>query len=71
MITLIDDPRLRVSMGKAGARKTYSVFSLSSMISGVESVLIDAARTPRDGLRGAHAVRPATSGWRLLYHWLL
>jgi glycosyltransferase involved in cell wall biosynthesis len=71
MIALVDNPRLRSSMGKAGARKAEIAFSLSSMISGVESVLLDAAGIPRDGVREAHAVRPATSVWRLLYHWLL
>jgi glycosyltransferase involved in cell wall biosynthesis len=71
MIALVEDPALRIAMGKAGALKAGTAFTLTSMISRFESVLLEAARMPLDGARGEHARRPAPAGWRLLYHWLL
>ena len=71
MATLVDDPALRSSMGKAGAAKAESVFSLGAMVGNVESLLVQAASGSRAS-REPHDTRPApATGWRLLYHWLL
>jgi glycosyltransferase involved in cell wall biosynthesis len=71
MAALVDNPGLRSSMGKAGAARVENVFSLSTMVANVETLLLQAAayspasREPEDP-------RPApATGWRLLYHWLL
>jgi len=70
MFTLVDNPRLRSSMGKAGARKAERVFSLSTMIAHVESLLVKTA-APSLTARARNPARTPATGWRLLYHWLL
>ena len=69
MVTLVDNPRLRSSMGKAGARKVENVFSLPTMVAHVEALLLEAAG-PSGARRVGSNGRPA-AGWRVLYHWLL
>jgi len=71
MVALVDHPRLRNEMGKAGARKVENVFSLSTMIGQVESLLMDAAssRRPAGGKAGA-PVRFPLASLRLFYHLL-
>jgi glycosyltransferase involved in cell wall biosynthesis len=69
MVTLVDNPRLRSSMGKAGARKVENVFSLPTMVAHVEALLLEAAG-PSGARRPGSNGRPAV-GWRVLYHWLL
>jgi glycosyltransferase involved in cell wall biosynthesis len=71
MVTLVDNPRLRNSMGRAGARKVKNVFSLPTMVENVESLLAEAASLPRKEGRPHNAPRSLAAGWRLLYHWLL
>jgi len=71
MATLVDNPRLRNSMGNAGARKVQNVFSLPTMIANVEMLLQEAASSRRTVRR--HAVNPVRSplaSLRLLYHLL-
>jgi len=71
MGTLVDNPRLRDEMGKAGARKVENVFSLSTMISSVELLLQEAVSSARSSRR--HAGNPGRSplaSLRLLYHLL-
>jgi glycosyltransferase involved in cell wall biosynthesis len=71
MVTLVANPRLRNSMGRAGARKVENVFSLPTMVEKVESLLAEAASLPRKEGRPQNAPRSLAAGWRLLYHWLL
>lgn len=70
MVTLVDDPQLRNSMGKAGALKVENVFTLSTMIGNVEALLLEAAGIPRAPGAGRKSARSPVAGWRLLYHWL-
>lgn len=71
MVTLVDNPQLRNSMGKAGARKVESVFTLPTMVGNFETLLLEAARLPLGAGGRTHPVRASVAGWRLLYHWLL
>ena len=71
MVTLVDNRRLRNSMGRAGARKVENVFSLPTMVENVESLLAEAASLPRKEGRRQNSPRSLAAGWRLLYHWLL
>jgi glycosyltransferase involved in cell wall biosynthesis len=70
MVTLMDNPRLRSSMGKAGARKAEDVFSLSTMVTNVESLLREAAVVSRATPLPEDSPRPAAVGRRLFHHWL-
>ena len=70
IVTLVDNPKLRDSLGKAGARKAGNVFSLTTMAAHVESLLLEASGS-RAGKQSAGSARPPVAGWRLLYHWLL
>jgi glycosyltransferase involved in cell wall biosynthesis len=71
MVTLVDNPQLRTSMGKAGARKVENVFTLSTMVANVETLLLEAASLPRTAGGGGNFARSHSAGWRLLSHWLL
>ena len=71
IVTLVDNPQLRNSMGKAGAIKAENVFALSTMIGNIEALFLDAAGISRQEGAGRTSTRPAVAGWRLLYHWLL
>lgn len=71
MGTLVDNPRLRDEMGKAGARKVENAFSLSTMIASVELLLQEAASSsPASRRYAGHPVRSSLAGLRLLYHLL-
>jgi len=70
MVTLMDNPKLRDSMGQAGARKVENVFSVTTMAANVESLLLEAS-TARTEVQPARTARSSVAGWRLLYHWLL
>ena len=70
MATLVDNPHLRNSMGKAGARKVENVFTLSTMVANVETLLLEAASLPRTPGGGARPALSHAAGWRLLSHWL-
>ncbi len=71
MVTLVDNPELRDSMGMAGARKVESVFTLATMASNVETLFLDAASHSREARRSGDSPRAVAAGWRLLYHWFL
>jgi len=71
MITLVDNPQLRNSMGKAGAHKVENVFTLSTMVANFETLLLEAASLSRAAGGETHPARSPVAGWRLLYHWLL
>jgi glycosyltransferase involved in cell wall biosynthesis len=71
MVTLVDNPQLRNSMGQAGARKVENVFSLSTMVTNIESLLLEAARLPRSVEQPQIPARSPAAGWRLISHWLL
>jgi glycosyltransferase involved in cell wall biosynthesis len=71
MVMLVDNPQLRNSMGKAGARKVENVFSLPTMVANVESLLLEAASLPGGAGAPQNSSRSPVAGWRLLYHWLL
>ena len=70
MATLVDNPQLRRSMGRAGARKAENVFSLSTMAANVESLLLDAASHSRVGRHSGAPARSLAAGWRFFSHWL-
>jgi glycosyltransferase involved in cell wall biosynthesis len=70
MVTLVDNPQLRNSMGKAGARKVENVFTLSTMVANVEMLLLETASTRRAAGAVQNSARSPVAGWRLLYHWL-
>lgn len=70
MVTLVDNPQLRNSMGKAGARKVENVFTLSTMVANVETLLLEAASLPRAAGGGGNSGGSRSAGWRLLFHWL-
>jgi glycosyltransferase involved in cell wall biosynthesis len=71
MVTLVDNPQLRDSMGRAGARKVENVFTLSTMVANVESLLMEAAGPRRAAGQERIPARSPAAGWRLLFHWLL
>jgi len=70
MVTLVDNPQLRRSMGTAGARKAENVFSLSTMAANVESLLLAAASRSRAEKQAGAAGGAAAASWRFLSHWL-
>ena len=71
MGALVDNPRLRNEMGKAGARKVENVFSLSTMVANVELLLQEAASSAHVSRRlTRHPVHFSLAGLRLLYHLL-
>jgi glycosyltransferase involved in cell wall biosynthesis len=71
MVTLVDNPHLRNSMGKAGARKVENVFALSTMVASVETLLLEAANLSRAGGGRGNFARSPLAGLRFLSHWLL
>ncbi len=71
MVSLVDNPQLRSSMGKAGARKVENFFSLPAMVANVESLLLEAAHPPRAAGGRVIPAHSSATGWRLLFHWLL
>jgi glycosyltransferase involved in cell wall biosynthesis len=71
MVTLVDNPQLRKSMGRAGARKVENVFTLSTMVGNFETLLLEAASLPLAAGAARKPARSPAAGWRLLYHWLL
>ncbi len=70
MVTLVDNPKLRDALGKAGARKAGNDFSVATMTAHVESLLLEASGSPAE-MQGGGSLRPSGAGWRHLYHWLL